>query len=401
MVKKILVFLLFIISMDIYRLIYIPLKIIYILGFAFALIVVLGSILIFLYQRFDRIHQNFTLEITIFLFAFNLAIVGAYTFHGQNAGLTFWVQRYSLFFFTYFFLHAIRINVKEVERMIFILGMMYIVFFLIQYVLYPRIIFDIRIDVDRGTTRIFLQGGGFATLAYFMALYYFTSTQKPLYGIVALLFFITLILQGTRQNILLIGFATIMFILISKKVKSKFLIMLLLVLLAIPVFYFFQDIFMNLIAVSEKQTAQQDDDIRLKAIKFFVGDFFPSPFAYLIGNGDAHMASKYGMEIFRLKIVNGLYQSDIGVLGDFSKYGVFFILGVVLIYIKIFKLKLTRFIYLKYFFLVSILRLFLGSDFGSAEPIVLLSTMLYMMDVDVHDQNILKNKKKKPLDEKA
>jgi hypothetical protein len=306
-----------------------------------------------------------------------------------------------LFFFAYFFLHAIRFKVKDIERIIFVLGIVYIAFFLIQYVIYPRIIFSIRIQVDRGTTRIFLQGGGYATLAYFMGLYYFTTTQKPVYGIVSLLFFITLILQGTRQNILLIGFATIVFILVSKRVKSKALIMLLLILLAIPVFYFFQDIFMNLIAVSEKQSAQQDDDIRIKAVKFFLGDFFPSPFAYLIGNGDSHMASKYGMEVFRYKIVNGLYQSDIGVLGDFSKYGVFFILGVILIYIKVFKLKLTRFIYIKYYFMISFLRLFLGSDFGSAEPIVLLSTMLYMIDVDVHDQKVLQLEKKKRLDEKT
>ncbi|NOX47897.1 MAG: hypothetical protein GXO89_13055 [Chlorobi bacterium] len=392
MVKKIIVYSLFFVSIDLFKLTYVPTQVIYLLGFGFALMVTLGSLLIFLYQRFDRIHQNFTYEILVFLFAFNLAIVGAYTFHQQNPGLTFWVQRYSLFFFTYFFLHAIRFNVKEIERIIFIMGMIYIVFFLIQYALYPRIIFNIRIDEARGTTRIFLQGGAFATLAYFMGLYYFTTTQKPIYGIVSLLFFITIILQGTRQNLLLIGFATIVFILVSKRVKSKALIMLLLVLLAIPVFYFFQDIFMNLIAISEKQSAQQDDDVRIKAIKFFVGDFFPSPFAYLMGNGDSHMASKYGMEVWKYKIVNGLFQSDIGILGDFSKYGVFFILGVILIYIKIFRLKLTRFIYIKYYFMISFLRLFLGSDFGSAEPIVLLSTMLYMMDVDVHDQKYLKQK---------
>ncbi len=392
MVKKIIVYSLFFVSIDLFKLTYVPTQVIYLLGFGFALMVTLGSLLIFLYQRFDRIHQNFTYEILVSLFAFNLAIVGAYTFHQQNPGLTFWVQRYSLFFFTYFFLHAIRFNVKEIERIIFIMGMIYIVFFLIQYALYPRIIFNIRIDEARGTTRIFLQGGAFATLAYFMGLYYFTTTQKPIYGIVSLLFFITIILQGTRQNLLLIGFATIVFILVSKRVKSKALIMLLLVLLAIPVFYFFQDIFMNLIAISEKQSAQQEDDVRIKAIRFFVGDFFPSPFAYLMGNGDSHMASKYGMEVWKYKIVNGLFQSDIGILGDFSKYGVFFILGVILIYIKIFRLKLTRFIYIKYYFMISFLRLFLGSDFGSAEPIVLLSTMLYMMDVDVHDQKHLKQK---------
>lgn len=401
MVKRIIVIFLFLLSIDLFRFVFVPLKIVYVLSFVFALVVTLGSILIFLYQRFDRIHQNFTYIIIIFLFAFNLAIVGAYTFHGQNPGLTFWVQRYSLFFFAYFFLHAIRFNVKDLERIIFVLGIVYVSFFLIQFVIYPKILFSIRIQVDRGTTRIFLQGGGYATLAYFMGLYYFTTTQKPIYGIVSLLFFITLILQGTRQNILLIGFATIVYILVSKRVKSKALIMLLLVLLAIPVFYFFQDIFMNLIAVSEKQSAQQGDDIRIKAVKFFLGDFFPSPFAYLIGNGDSHMASRYGMEVFRYKIVNGLYQSDIGILGDFSKYGVFFILGVLLIYIKVFNLKLTRFIYIKYYFLISFLRLFLGSDFGSAEPIVLLSTMLYMIDVDVHDQKVLQQEKKKSLDEKT
>jgi hypothetical protein len=395
MIKKIIVFSLFLVSVDLFKLVYIPNQITFVLGFSFALLVTLGSILIFLYQRFDRIHQNFTYEILIFLFAFNLAIVGAYTFHQQNPGLTFWVQRYSLFLFTYFFLHAIRFNVKEIERIIFIMGIVYVFFFLIQFAIFPRILFKVRIQEARGTTRIFLQGGAFATLAYFMGLHYFTTSKKPIYGIFSFLFFITLILQGTRQNILLIGFATVIFILLSKRVKSKFLILLLLVLLAIPVFYFFQDIFINLIAVSEKQSAQEGEDIRVRAAKFFLGEFFPSPFAYLIGNGDSHMASKYGMEIWKYKIVNGFYQSDIGIIGDFSKYGVFFILGVILIYNKVFKLKLQRFAYLNYFFLISFLRLFLGSAFGGAESIVVLSTMLYMIDVDVHDQKILLQEKKK------
>ena len=123
MVKKLIIFLVFLVSIDLFRIFFIPMEIIIVLGFSFALIVTLGSILIFLYQRFDRIHQNFTYEIIIFLFAYALGIVGAYTFHEQNPGLTFWVQRYSLFFFTYFFLHAIRFKVKEIDTFFILISL--------------------------------------------------------------------------------------------------------------------------------------------------------------------------------------------------------------------------------------------------------------------------------------
>ncbi len=155
MVKKIIIFLLFLVSVDFFRLTYIPEKITFVLGLSFGIMIALSSILIFLYQRFDRIQQNFTYEIIIFLFAINLGIVGALIFHDQNPGLTFWIQRYSLFFFTYFFLHALRFKIKDLEQIIFILGMIYIIFFLVQFILYPRILFDVRISPARGTIRIF------------------------------------------------------------------------------------------------------------------------------------------------------------------------------------------------------------------------------------------------------
>jgi len=381
MLKKIILFAIFLSSIGIFHVIFIPKQLIFLITFASGALITTAVILGFIYDRSRRFPLNFTTGIGFILISSMIGVLGAWVFHGQSAGLTIWQERYMLFFFLYILLHMLRLKPRDIERLILLMGIIYSFSFLLQSAIYPRYLFDVKLMDSRGTIRIFLPGGGFAVLAYFMCLQYFFITNKLKYFYLVLLFLGTFILTGTRQLIFPVLFVTGLMIVFSKRIKSRGLIILIIGLSIVPVFYLFQDIFLSLIEVSQEQGESEDDDIRVKAATFFLTEFFPSKWAYLTGNGHAHMAARYGIEVNSYKLNYGFYQNDVGIVGDFAKFGVVYLIGVIAIFWKVFRIKVEpKLMYVKYVVLIRIMGLLFSSPFSNPGSIVMLTVIFYLMD---------------------
>lgn len=162
---------------------------------------------------------------------------------------------------------------------------------------------------------------------------------------------------------------------------------------AIMIYFVFQDIIMTLIEVSQKQAAQEDDDIRVRAAKFYLYEFYPSNLNYITGNGQSHMASPYGMRVWYYKESRGFYLNDIGALGQFIKYGVFYTITVFLIFRKIFTRKIEpKYAYIKYWAVLLLLAELMGGSFANPTSIIVITSALYIYDVSYFE---LKNQAKK------
>ncbi|KAF5029094.1 hypothetical protein DSECCO2_652180 [anaerobic digester metagenome] len=196
--------------------------------------------------------------------------------------------------------------------------------------------------------------------------------------------------MGTRQLLFSMFLLTMLNILLSRKVKSKLMVILLAAFAAIPVILMFQDIFTSIISLSKEQSQGFEENIRVLAGTFFLTDFFPNNLAYITGNGADSANSGYGMTIQMYKDVFGFYQSDIGIIGDFSKFGILFLTGVFSILYRILKTRLSDDLnYIKYFFLFVILTGITGAGpFGDANSIVTISIILYLADVDKHNRSL-------------
>jgi hypothetical protein len=155
---------------------------------------------------------------------------------------------------------------------------------------------------------------------------------------------------------------------------------------AFLIFFMFQDIIMNLITVSEEQSAQHGEDIRMLSTKFFLTDFYPNKINYIIGNGVGHMMSPYGMKIAYYKVTHGYYQSDIGVLGVFTQFGILYIVGMFLIMRKILVTKIQKkYVYIKYWAGLLIITVILGNPFSRPDGIALITSILYIIDVSAYE----------------
>jgi hypothetical protein len=286
------------------------------------------------------------------------------------------------FFLLYFLLHQLKPAPNDVLKMIIYIGMVHALIYVVSYLLYPNTLVHSKAAEARGTVRIFFPGLLYVFLSLFLSLYLFFSTKRKIYlGIVFVGILITILL-GTRQVLVTIVFLLLMYILFSRKVKSKIAVFTLIALSVIPLYFIFQDIFISLIEVSKAQSQKAGEDVRLRAIKFFVFDFFPNKISYLTGNGEASSNSIYGVKITQIKQHLGFYQSDVGIVGDFSKFGLLFVIGLLVAMYRIIVKKLDeKLVFIKLMMWSAVITLFTGGSL--AQDAAAMCLMFYL--IDAHD----------------
>jgi len=124
------------------------------------------------------------------------------------------------------------------------------------------------------------------------------------------------------------------------------------------------------------------DNIRIRAIGFYLTRMFPDGLSYVCENGVASRESEYARRSFMYTSKYGFYLSDIGIFGNYINYGAFFVIGVIGLLWKVFKTQIEHsFNHLKYFFMVVLLTLSTGRGFSESELIVVVCLALYLLDV--------------------
>lgn len=340
------------------------------------------------YQEGEGFKMNFSWGVGFIFISLVTSTLMADSAHNQSIPTTLIAQRFMYFYLFYFALHNLKVSDTEVERILLYMGVLYSLFYFVQYFAYPKIIFNVRVDESRGTIRIFQDGLSYLILSYFYILNK-NFEKVSIQGIgIMLLFLSVVVLMATRQLIAAILLLTIINILASKRVKSKILILVLVAGAMIPVGIMFNDVITNMIELSSGKGDSHNERIRIVSGLFFLTEFFPNDIAYITGNGVDSMNSGYGMMIQYYKDAFGFFQSDVGLIGDFSKFGIFFLVGVIIIYSKVFLFKFSEKLkYIKFYFLFSILTAVTGdSIFGQGCSIVAVSMVLYLMDINKHDQ---------------
>lgn len=382
MVKKVIIFFIILASAYFYKFKFIPGQIGLLLAFGACFLMLLTVIIAMIYDRGKYFKQNSGILIGLVFLSVFLGIYGAKWGHNQGFLLSFWASNYMYFYLFYFFLHALRVKPDELERLFIIASIIFLFIYFVQYVLYPNILFGSRASEERGTVRIFIPGGAFAVFMYYYFLQKTFTTDKKIAAVYCLAMLAVPILQGTRSSILTLLLGTLIFILINKQVKSKVLATTLILISAVLVYFIFQDIIMNLIEVSKSQTSQEDDDIRVKSAKFFLYEFSPTALNRWIGNGEAHLAAPYGVKVFFYKTNFGFYQSDIGIIGEYSYYGVLYVICVFLILRKLLITKIEpRYSYIKFWAVILIFEELMGGAFSRPTVIMVITGALYIYDV--------------------
>ena len=392
MYKKVIIIIVILTSTGLYQLTFLPdvlVKASRLMGAALMAAVI---VLYAAYSREKSYKSYFTVPIILILVSVLISMFGAYAFHGQSFMSTALAQRAIYFYLAYFLLHLMKVSGEFIIRCVFAFAFLYIGLYLLQYFIYPVLMTNAHVFIDRQTLRIFLPGLGYLVIGYFIWLYLTFRTFKMKYIVFLLLSMITFVLLGTRQLLAAIVLLTILFVLQSKMIKSKLLLFIMIGAAFIPVFFLFQDIILAMFEVTQKQSQRIESNVRVEAAKFFLTDFVPNGWAYITGNG-ASGSSLYGLRIIRYAEEYGYFQSDIGLIGDYTKYGILYVFGALIILYRILIKKIPeKLMFIKYNFMAILITLVTGSGaFGSADSIVIICLLLYLLDLYMNDAESFKN----------
>lgn len=351
--------------------------------FGAALIVVL-LLLYWVYgekEHFD-VKKNFKIFIIIILLTLIPSMINAAYFHNQPLARSLYEQRDVYYYLSYFLFHQMRLHKKFFEKLIFYFGIAYLLFYIIQFLVYPNVLFDVSMMKDRNTLRISLPGVTFAFLNYFYCLQQFFIKRSIKYVIVMILTLIISILLGGRQVVFMLFFVTILFLLINRHVKYKPAILVLAVTGLISIYLSFQEVFNAFVQTTVETKEAGSQYIRVRAASYFLFNFSPNEWTYIFGNGNPSGTSSYGRTIERLMDEQGFFISDVGMIGVYVYYGLFFVLGSIALLIKALTLKIhEQSKYIKYYLIMVLQAILTGTGFMRSEFIVAYCIMLYILDI--------------------
>jgi len=357
-----------------------------------ASLVMLGVMLVFiilniLYSRGKPVKMNFSSILIILVLSAIPSIFVAYTYHGQSFVMSVFANSILLYYLLYFFVHFYKIPIKFILSLLIGIGLFAVLLYYAQYFTYPKMFLDITHMQGRGTVRLFVAGMLCTQLAYFFFLNRFLKNRTLLDIIIAMLCLSIFVLQGTRQHLFSLLFLTIVNIILARQVKSKMLILFFVFLGAVALFFVFREIINELTRVSTSQAQDLGGGIRIKAARFYLTTFQPGTMSYLFGNSAAAPGTKYTFNMAYYTMKYGFYVSDLGVLGDYIKYGVVFtITGLIFLARSILFKVGIEYSYLKYYIASQCFTLIAGYGIlGGVDILIVL--IVYIFDVDRSNRN--------------
>ena len=278
---------------------------------------------IFSYKEiFRRVRNKFYSGMQWILFSWIFCMFMAWIFWGQGFGYSYRASSYFLFIIFFYFV-ANKFKVSEIERLIVVLGWLYVVLWLYAVYRVPEATFGYNLDEEiddesRGFFRINFTGRLSLIFAYFLYVCKYFTYKKKSYLVYAAILFTFLVFQLTRQLILWTAVVTLLYIFKTNKKWSLILAVAFTILyLGSAQIEFSNDsIIGSMINMTNDQMNGQlyaGEDPRITEYRYFFTQWSPNFITDIFGTGIPFGGgTAYGDYEQKLKWTKGIYLSDIG-----------------------------------------------------------------------------------------
>ncbi len=287
-------------------------------------------------------------------------------------------------YFFYYFLVTYKPDLIRLEKFIINLGLCCVVLSVIAVVIYPTILYGANKEdeniMDRGLARITIGCSGFIFLAFFLCINKYSVFRKKKWFSLSFFLLIGIFLSLSRQ--IIVGSLLIAAIYGFIQIKNNFKRILLIGGLTAGTFLVLNLPFVkNLIELTQDQSQNYKDNIRILSGRYFLTNFSPDLLTTLFGNGEAALnKSSYGNKMSDLKD-GGFYQSDVGFIGLYSKFGIVAILAWVFIFIRMITLKLKpEYMYVKLYLFLNLITGFTSSLIFSGDYMPSICIAIYIAE---------------------
>lgn len=325
-----------------------------------------------------------------------LSFIPAYFIHDQSFIDSALVQRSLAYWLFYFYLHQRSMSERTVITAIGLVAILWCTITIGQQFTYPRFWFlgrvldnvETPVALRAGVYRFMIPAPEYSALIALFCINRFLTSRKVHWIVFSAPFLVGIYFYGTRQVtfsvILAVGFLTLSgaAVNIRKYAPAAFGF---LILTGISIVYFWEQVFGEFAQMTADDAST--DNIRVKAFHYFVLEHWDGWINPIFGNGVAHKTSAYGQQIMALKW-SGFFQSDIGIFGAFSTYGIIYVLAVFAFLVKsITKPCAPSKIYLRAYFVYTLITVPLSAQFSSPFLISFFCAVIYLHDKSNTDQH--------------
>lgn len=350
-------------------------------------ILVIGCMLFIYLTQKHKIRNGMYLNkylLWMFFFIF-FSTIPAYFIHGQSFVYSMMALRLFGYWLFYYVLHCYNISSKVITKIIVYIAMIWVTILIVQIFTYPNVYFYTKsmlltgkeVEIRNGIYRLMTFRHNYAMLCAVLFFIKYSIDKKISFLFISLYCLVGLYIYSTRQYLT----ATILGIVLSVlflRGKSKYFGIFVSIILIVAIAINFDVLFGETLTKTNDEL--NEDNLRFLSYTYFLFEFSTSPLAYFFGNGFAHDFSAFGKQITNLNEL-GLYQSDVGLVGTYSKYGIFYVICVLIIHFKIIFMKLGKDgLYLRIFMIMNFMLLPLSDFFGIASATPLFCIVFYLFD---------------------
>lgn len=346
-------------------------------------------------QSLDRSSINFSKPVMLMVLVPLLSIIPAIMYEGQSLSNAIINMTQQSMFLLYFTLHIIKLSKKELVQIIMTLGIVYCLIKVAEQITYPTMYFCQLARIDKftgdvemrnGFWRIIIAGGGCATIMTYMCFERYINERKT-----KLLIFVVLGLASIFLNLSRIGFVSCLLTMILIYMKdlsnTKNLSRLFGVAIVGVIIMENLDILVGADMLGETSDQLNDDDyVRWIAYDYFFHESLVNPIVFLLGHGPI-AGTALAEELAMLIKEEGLYLSDIGIVGELYTYGLVFCIAEIYFFIYIMKrVKKVRWLFA--YLLPSLVFLIMIPKLTGANAYINFSIMLYLADLQIREKEL-------------
>lgn len=352
----------------------------------------------FVFLKFSStsIYKKLFIYLLVFLF---VNILSCDYLRGQPVFLTFKATIPFIFVFYYYVLRYYNLSIEGMEKLIVVLAYSFCICYLIQYIVYPTIIFSgarVMEDFNAQGLRMRLTGQGLSSLGYFYALNNILNKNKQnkiINIILMVLCFSVIFLMGFRTMTLFIVVMTFVAIIKVNGFNWKLVVYSTIILIFVNLSLQTKVASKILDQMSERQENENlnnDDYIRIAQWIYFTQNHFDSIGEYIIGSGYPAMgvdSGTYGKKMEKLQN-DGINWVDWGLLSLSWIIGIPAVLVMILYSFKVILLKLPiNYFYIKIWFVYLLVISFTTMEFYRAGNFIVQAMVLYIAE-KAHKQYI-------------
>ncbi len=347
--------------------------------------ILLGMMLPFVILDITK-RSLFKKQILIVIAGLICSIISCYYFREQPMLITF--KNSAMFFYIlfYFMVRYINPDIFQMEKAIIILTTALCLCYILQYMIYPTVIFSGAEKEYDEDIRIRLTGQTFSSLGYFLGISKYLKTKKLGYAFLSILCFVVIFLMGFRTMLALILIFTVVLIIKVNGFNWRFFlysffgVVLLFVLLQVPAIAGKVD---SMLDRQQTQNFGNQNYIRVIQFQYFTQEHFKSFIEFIFGSGYPSRGTEitsYGIQMQGL-LDMGITWMDFGLLSISWIIGIPTVLAMIAYAIKAYRLKIPKdYYYLGIWFGYLVTVSFTTADFIRPGCFIVQSLALFLVE---------------------